>query len=56
MPNAPRPDNPTRNVRVEDQLWRAALRVAHAEGTTVSEVVRAALKRYVARHDTPTRR
>jgi hypothetical protein len=50
MPNAPRADNPPRQVRVEDQLWDAAKASAAAQGTTVSEVVRASLARYVKRH------
>lgn len=50
MPNKPRPDNPTRQVRVEDPLWHAAHEAAQANGTTVSEIIRAALRRYVARH------
>lgn len=47
MPNQPRPDNPPRNVRVEDGLWRAALVKATAKGETVSDVIRRALERYV---------
>lgn len=49
MPNQPRPDNPARQVRVEDDLWQAAKSAAEKEGTTVSEVVRDALKRLVKR-------
>ena len=48
MPNHPRPSNPARNVRVEDELWHAAQRAARERGDTVSIVVRAALRRYVA--------
>jgi predicted HicB family RNase H-like nuclease len=44
-----RPGKPARAVRVEDELWEAALAKAVAEGTTVSDVIRKALKRYVAR-------
>jgi hypothetical protein len=49
MANQPRPGNPARAVRVEDELWEAALAKAEREGTTVSEVIRKALRRYVAR-------
>lgn len=38
---------PHRVIRVEDELWRAAQECAAAEDTTVSEVVRAGLRRYV---------
>lgn len=46
MPNQPRPDNPPRNVRVEDGLWRAAQLRASEKGETVSEVIRRCLERY----------
>lgn len=49
MPNAPRPENRHRMVRVEDELWEAAKAAAAANETTVSAVVRAALERYVKR-------
>jgi predicted transcriptional regulator len=52
MPNQPRPDNPSRNVRVEDALWDAAKALAHANGTTLSAVIRKALVAYVKRHAT----
>lgn len=45
MPN--KPATPVRTVRVPDELWEAALRKAADEGTTVSEVVRKALARFV---------
>lgn len=50
MPNKPRPENPARPVRVETELWEAAKTTAASEGTTVSEVIRQALRRYVKRH------
>ena len=37
---------PLRAVRVEDEIWLPAQERAKAEGTTVSDVIRAALKRY----------
>lgn len=48
MPNQPRPENPARPIRVEDDLWAAAKAAAQLNGTTVSEVVREALRTYVA--------
>lgn len=53
-PNVPgvpnQPATPTRSVRVPDELWQAALRVAHDRGETVTEVVLRALERYVRAH------
>lgn len=43
MPNMPRA------VRVPDDLWQAALAKAHANGETLSDVVRRALERYIKR-------
>lgn len=51
MPNQPRPDNPARPVRVEDHLWAAAKAAAQLNGTTVSEVIRDALRAYVAANE-----
>jgi hypothetical protein len=42
------PDTP-RAIRIPDDLWKAALDRAHANGETLSEVVRRALERYVKR-------
>ena len=47
MPNQPRPGNPARAVRVEDELWHAAQERAAERGETVSDVIRRALLRYV---------
>ena len=49
MPNKPRPENPARPIRVEDDLWAAVKATAAGNEETVSEVVRRALRRYVAR-------
>jgi hypothetical protein len=38
-----------KSIRIPDDLWRAALEKAHASGDTLSDVVRRALERYVAR-------
>ena len=41
---------PLRNVRVSDDVWLAARKVAAARGETVSDVVVRALERYVRRN------
>ena len=41
---------PLRAVRVPDDLWRRALAVAKARDESLSQVIRAALERYVKRH------
>lgn len=56
MPNAPRPENRHRMVRVEDDLWEAAREAAEAEGTTRAEVMREALRRLVKRHERRAKR
>lgn len=38
-----------RPVRVSDELWQAALAKARERGDTLSDVVRRALREYVAR-------
>jgi predicted DNA-binding protein len=42
------PDMP-RAVRVPDELWLAAIAKAQQRGETVSDIVRGALERYVAK-------
>lgn len=49
MPNKPRPENRHRMVRVEDELWEAAKAEAAEQGTTVSKVIREALRKFVGR-------
>ena len=44
MPNKPK--TPHRTIRVEDALWEAAQAAAGARGETISEAIRAFLKRY----------
>jgi antitoxin component of RelBE/YafQ-DinJ toxin-antitoxin module len=46
MPDQPRPTNPARAVRVEDELWEAAMERAAERGETVSEAIRKFLRRY----------
>jgi hypothetical protein len=45
----PRPPRRPRSVKVEDELWKAALAKADQRGEVLSEVIREALKRYVAK-------
>ena len=45
----PRPTRKNRAVRVEDELWDAALAKAEERNEVLSEEIRAFLKRYVAR-------
>ena len=45
MPNQPK--TPNRVVRVDDALWRQSQARAGANGETVSEVIRRALRDYV---------
>ena len=40
---------PIRNMRIPDAVWQAARDKAEAEGTTVTAVVVAALRRYLKR-------
>lgn len=45
MPN--QPATPHRTVRVPDEVWDEALRIAHDRGETVTDVVQRALRRYI---------
>jgi hypothetical protein len=40
-------NTPHRTVRLDDPLWEAAKTCAAAEGRTVTDVIEAALRRYV---------
>lgn len=46
-PNQPK--TPLHSFRVSTELWNAAKEKARAEGTTIAEVLRKALERYVKR-------
>lgn len=46
MPNTPRPENPARSFRCEDELWNAAKAEAERRGETVTDVLIRALRRY----------
>jgi predicted transcriptional regulator len=41
---------PLRAIRVPDDLWTAAAEIAEERDENLSEIVRAALTRYVKRH------
>jgi len=47
MANQPRPDNPHRSVRVENELWEAARLACAQLGTTRGDVMRQALRAVV---------
>jgi hypothetical protein len=47
MPNKPRPENPHRSVRVEDDLWEAARIACQKLGTTRGDVMRDGLRKAV---------
>lgn len=49
MPNKPKADNPARAIRVDDELWAAALAKADERGEVLSEAVRKFLRRYIAK-------
>lgn len=51
VPNQPK--TPNRVFRIPDELYRAAQDVAAERGESLSEVVRAALERYVKRNRKP---
>lgn len=44
-----------RAIRVPDELWEPAVQLTAERGESVSEVVRAALARYVKRHSAPAK-
>ncbi len=48
VPRPPTGKTPVRNLRVPDDLWRAAQEKAKAEGRTLTEVIIAYLRRYVS--------
>lgn len=41
------PATPNHTIRVDDELWQAALRKAHDQGETLTDVIVRALKRYL---------
>lgn len=49
MPNKPRAENPGRVIRFEDALWQKVKELAESSGMTPSQLVRAAVLRYIKR-------
>ena len=49
VPNQPK--TPLRSLRVATELWEAAKAAAAERGETVTDVLRAALERYVKAHE-----
>jgi predicted transcriptional regulator len=47
---ANQPKTPKHGVRISDDLWQAAQRVAADRDETLTEVIRRALERYVKEH------
>jgi predicted transcriptional regulator len=48
VPRVPnQPATPVRTVRVPDEVWEAAQRIAADRGETVTDVIMRALRRYV---------
>ena len=47
------PATPNRTIRVPDEVWEAARRVAQDRGETLTAVIVRALVRYVREHPTP---
>jgi hypothetical protein len=48
VPRPPTGKTPVRNLRVPEDIWRAAQEKAKAEGRTLTDVLVAYLKRYVS--------
>lgn len=44
---------PVRNLRLPDEIWDTALAKAQAEGTTLTEVIKRFLTRYIATPSKP---
>lgn len=42
-------ETPKHNIRVPKELWDAAMKLAKAEGRTITDVINADLHRYVTR-------
>lgn len=45
------PPTPLRNIRIDDDLWNAALAKAENEGSNLSEVIREWLETWVKKGD-----
>ena len=49
MPNQPKPDNRPHMIRVPNDLWQQAKARSEQRGETISDAIRAFLRRYVHR-------
>lgn len=49
MANQPRPDNPNRNIRIDDADWEDVAELAAQDRVSKSEIVREAIRQYVRR-------
>lgn len=48
VPGVPnQPATPNRTIRVSDELWEAAMKKAHDQGETLTDVIIRALVRYL---------
>jgi hypothetical protein len=45
VPN--QPATPNRTIRVADEIWEPAMRKAHDEGMTITEVITRCLERFL---------
>lgn len=45
-----KPRTPHRTIRVPDDLWDAAMRVAHDRGESLSDVIRDCIRDYVRKY------
>ncbi len=50
MPRPATGQTPIRNVRIPDHVWDRAKEIASDRGETLTAVIEAALRRYIARH------
>lgn len=50
MPRPATGQTPIRNVRIPDHVWDAAKTIAEQRGETLTSVIEAALRRYIARN------
>lgn len=53
MPNQPK--TPLHSFRVDDELWQQVLDAARANGQTIADVLRSALRDYLDQHGTTRR-
>jgi len=49
MPRPATGKTPIRNIRIGDEIWEQVQRLADMDGTTMTDVVKAALTEYIAK-------